>query len=461
MITLITEFDFHTYNELSGEEICEGELLLSPDHQLGAYWVHEDFLRFAISSKTDRGPVISIQELQPTSDPPLFEVESFSVPQQSGRFSFSPVSFHGSFVSEVEVVIINVRDEDFLLQIKAAQLLYTPPGHFSPDGHLFACGTLQKAVYIWENTPAGYLAWRILRPRLAFDGFLFSPTGVSILSWGPGGVQLLHSDSPDNSPSPNKVESYHQNRNHLVACSAGGTCIATGRQGDTIITVLNLLGTVQQSINTNVQIRDIKIVDDTIFVTDGRKLVSWHFDTQERGGSTHTTRRKNEALRVHVGTEPFALSNDCSQIAFTLKGTVFLYDVGPRRVIGNFITSGSVIDIQFSPDGYQLWFIVNPSSGDTPISYHVELVRGRDSCFANATTRPLESGWSWDSLFRSPHECRIIGSWSEWVSDPRGNVLWLPPSWRTTYGLEARWNGKLLALVDGHHPEPIIIEFQP
>ena len=37
-ITLVTGPHFHMYG-LSGEQICEGELLPSPGDQLGAHWV--------------------------------------------------------------------------------------------------------------------------------------------------------------------------------------------------------------------------------------------------------------------------------------------------------------------------------------------------------------------------------------------------------------------------------------
>ena len=92
--------------------------------------------------------------------------------------------------------------------------------------------------------------------------------------------------------------------------------------------------------------------------------------------------------------------------------------------------------------------------------YRVELDGAEGQCFGNVAVESLKGEWSWDDIFRSPDEHRIIGSGSEWVSGSRDKVLWLPPSWRTNRGLEARWDGKVLALVDGHHPEPIIIEFK-
>ena len=431
--------------------MCDGELLPSSDHQLGAYWAEKDTLRFATGVETGGEFVIDIRELQPKSGG-LRTVESFHVPPQDGKFSFSPNSRHASFVSEREIVILDVPNPKVLFQTKATQLLYTPPGHFSPDGRLFACGVSHEEICIWGNTPDGYVRRNSLKPRLPFDGFLFSPSAISIIGWGPGGVQLLRLDDRIDPPPPDGTGPHRQNGNHLVAYSAGGTHVATARQGHSVVTIIDLSNARPKSVDMNLQIRDIKIVDDAIFVTDGRKLVSRRLGEGEG---------EKETIRVHVGPGPLALSNDCSQIAFTLKGTVFLYDVKARKVLGNLATGGSVIDIQFSPDERQLRFIVNPSDENAAsVCYCADLERKRSPCFGNVTTECLGGDWSCDSLFRSDDEYRIVGSGSEWVSGSRGNVLWLHPSWRTKNGLEAKWNGKFLTLVAGHHPEPIIIEFQ-
>jgi WD40 repeat protein len=456
--TLIANPRISTYHGIDGERVRKGGRLLLPDDQLGAQWAHDESLRFAISFKTDGNLVINIQELQPTSDPPLPVVESFSVPLQGGIFSFSPVSFHASFVSETDIVILDVRNPETPFQAKVTRGLYTPPGHFSPNGRFFACGTSRGEICIWENTPAGYTPWSSLRPRLPFEGFLFSPATVSILTWGPGGVQLLHPDNRADSPAPDKASPRHQSENHLVACSEDGKHIVTTRRGDSVITVLDLSSAIRRPIKTGVEIWDTKIVGNIIFVTDGRWLSTQHLETDSTAPGACGVRSENVPILAHVGTEPFALSNDCSQIAITLEWTVFLYDVEAHKILGQLATQGSVIDIRFSPDGAQLWLIVNPRRGNNSMCYCVGLEGVEGQCFVNVATECLEG--SWDDVFRSTDKCRITGSGSGWVSDPRGKVLWLPPSWRTERGLEARWNGNVLALVDGHHPEPTIIEFK-
>jgi WD40 repeat protein len=230
-ITHIVEGDYHTYDLPTGTRLCNSELLQSHNHQLGAHWTHGEFLRFATSLEIDGRFVIDVRELQPTSDPPLLVVESLPVPPQGGRFSFSPVSFHASFVSETEVIILDVRDSKVLLQTKTTQLFYTPPGHFSPNGRFLACRSSREEIFTWENTTAGYVPWNPLRPQSPPEGFLFSPTAISILSWGPGGVQLLHPSNHVNTLPTSKIEPHGQGNNHLlVASPTGRTHVTTTQQ---------------------------------------------------------------------------------------------------------------------------------------------------------------------------------------------------------------------------------------
>ena len=120
----------------------------------------------------------------------------------------------------------------------------------------------------------------------------------------------MHPDNRTNPPAPDEAEPRHQSENHLVAYSEDGKHIVTTRRGDSVITVLDLSSAIRRPINASVEIRDIKIVGNIIFVTDGRWLSTQHLETDNTtpGG----VRSENVPILAHVGTEPFALSNDCS-----------------------------------------------------------------------------------------------------------------------------------------------------
>ena len=468
-IALLDGGTFCAYDGLTGTQVCGGPLSRSPFHQLGAHWAHRGSLRFATSSDTDEGLVISIYELQTTSEPPLFMVDSFPTPPYRGEFSFSPVSFHASFVTKEEVVILNLRDQKNTFQTKAGQHLYRPQGCFSPDGCFFACGTEGQEVHIWKNTPTGYVPWNTIVPRLPSNGFSFSASGTSILSWGPEGTQLLDQDNHLNPPSPDKTVSAHRRRKHLVAYSSDSTRIATAQQEGSVIVILDpLSGTPRQSIDTNTQIRDIGIVDDTIHVMDAHGLISWHLEAAGTAWDIRDARRVAVELATHTrggDVERMVLSHNCSQIAFNIGETVFLYDVKAREIVDKRTMDDEVTDIQFSPDGHHLCVttIVGIYNGYERPSIHcfVKLEVGEDRRFTSVTKEFLQDEWSKDSLLR-PHNGYCIGSGSDWVEDSGGSkVLWLPTSWRTEHGLGARWSGNFLAIVGGHNTAPVIVEFRP
>ena len=458
-ITLITRFDFHTYDRLNGEQVCEGELPLPSNYNLGACWVHKESLQFAISSKTGQEHVISIQELQPTSNPPFHVVKSFSIPPQKGRFSFSQLLFYASFVSQEEIVILDARDSKILFRANDVPS-YGGVGDFSHDGTFYAFVEKERDIQILKHTSTGYVRWSSLRPRFSWDGFSWSPTSISILCWGDSIIQLLH---PENFHSPISpiVANHGEHTDYLVAYSADQTYIITTQYGGSTITVLNLSDTTQQLIDTDAAICDIKVVGDTIFVIDRKRFNNSHLMIGGWVNGGHSIRREDTTLHIHMNGL-LALSNNCSQVAFTSRKSAFLYDIKAQRVLGDLITDGDdIIHIQFSPNESQLWFIVDlPDDNEKHKCYRVELDRAKDPCFGQVTIEDLEDEWSLDSLFRSPDQCRIVGKRSKWISDPRGNILWLPLNWRKNHGLNARWDGNLLTLLSGYHPEPIIIEFQ-
>jgi len=464
-IAVIGGHTFSMYDGLKGTRLC-GDVLPSPfNGGLVAHWTREGSLWLVTGSINDGHHAIDIWDLRVTSNSPLSLVKSFPAPPHNNNIFFSPVSFHASFVAGMEVIILDVRDSRVLFRTEAAQSLYTPPGRFSPDGRFFACRTFGNGVRVWKNTSTGYTPWSNLQPRLPFTGLSFSPTSNSVLSWGSGGIQLSNPDNRLSPPTPNNIKSNHQQGGHLVAYSADGVHIATARRENRIVTILDpLSGTPRQSIDTNMQIQDIRIVGNTVFVADGHKLIGWDLDA---GGDAYNARRTivDETVAIGVHAKHLMISHDCSRIAFTSGESLFLYDVQAREVISEYTVGEGVIDMRLSPNRHGVQLVMCgailhvDTLGDT---YNVvELEMTKDGRFADdAPGGRLGDGWSTDRLLRS-QEYRIV-SGSEWVEDSGGGkLLWLPPSWRTVRGLDVRWDGNLLAFVGSRRQKPIIIEFQP
>jgi len=479
-------YQFYIYDALKDTQFM-ADPVPSFDPRPYAHWTRKDSLHFATSFEIDGHVLIEIRELQQTSHP-LPAVKSFRVPLHRGGFSFSPVSFHASFVAKTDLVILDVRDSRILLEVKATQSSFIPPGHFSSDGRFFVCRTEEPRIFVWENGSTGYGPWNNLRPRLLFEGLSFSPSMSSILTWGPQGIQVLN---PGNRPaflSPNEAGYHHKRRNHLVAYSADGALIATTRQKDHVIKILeNLSGSPHRLIDTGMEILDIKIVDNTICMASSCGLVWWDLETGERAHRAQDI--IDRTMVIDPTANPSALSHDCSQIAFVVPTTqtYLLFDVSPVEVClwreglpptrvtlydpeARMSTPGCdrapVINIQSSPNQRGFWLLVTMStrllSADVPPTSYlpVELETLADGSLRKVTKELLGSPWPWVNLFSCGYGIGI-GS-EEWVVDPEGRkVLWLPPGWRTKNVEDVRWDGNFLAFLHGRHPDPIIIQFRP
>ena len=152
-------------------------------------------------------------ELQPAPSPSFIFLSSFSVPFFTENFCLSPVNLHASFIRQGEVVILNA-DSKILLQDEVFVERYPRPACFSPDGRFFARHTRGQDIIIWENTSSGYVIWNILRPLLRFENFSFSPSGTSVLSWGPRGTQLLDAKKIESSRSSTLCQALRNNSLH-------------------------------------------------------------------------------------------------------------------------------------------------------------------------------------------------------------------------------------------------------
>jgi WD40 repeat protein len=437
---------FWTYNTLKGTLIYANQLTPPSHFPIGAFWVHEESLRFSTCFKNNGKYVVNIQEFQPASTPllPLSLIKQFFVPPCGGRFSFSPVSFHASFVTQTKATVLDVQDSRILLQFRANLIL---SGHFSLDGCFFACHVSEGEVHIWKNTSTGYIPWSNPQAREEFSKFSISPTMPSILTWGSDGIQLLEFSNCPSGLSPNKNVDLISIHHFMVAYSVDGAHIAMARSQRSAVTVLDTLSNTTQSFDAEMKIMDIKIVNSTIITADEHKLVSWHPET---GEPVH-----QEVLPTPASTSFLVLSRDCSQIAFGDEEMVFLYDVQAQRILySHSLGHSPVEDIRFSPDEHQLWFLTRNN-----YDFIEKLERGKDGKVVSVTMECPRGGWSWVDIF-SPHGWKIRNE-SRCIEDSGGNrLLHLPLSW-PMHWLDIRWDGNFLAFVACDLPDPIIIEFHP
>ncbi|KAF9784597.1 hypothetical protein BJ322DRAFT_1195506 [Thelephora terrestris] len=422
--------------------------------QLGSHWIHGESLYFVTHSLYPNSE-ISIREFQPTStpSPPDFKltptlshpvIQLFQVPQHAGEFSFSPASFHASFVTPKEVIIVDVCD------LLANALLYTrtidphyrnSPGIFSPDGRLFACRTLSNDISVWKNTPTGYIPWSTVRARLSLRGFSFSPISTSILAWGLGGIQLLCPDngvSLSTSLTPDMMEPGL--RDHLVTSSTDGKWIAITRKLGCIVTILDALsGIPQYSINMGPEIQSIRLVDNTLLVLARNRLARWDLETG--------------CAREVIGYALYGLFEADETRALVL------YDVKSSQIshCSAPYLFQSIGDIRFSLCGSKLGLSCSGARGKNTRFMQVEIKGGE---FGGAH-HWIRSRWQLLALLPS-YDGFHIGCGGRWVEDSKGRkVFWLPLNLKVQDVDDVVWEGNCLAFVNGDHKEPIIIQFKP
>ena len=446
----IQEGNFYLYDTFNGTLLFQDRIVPSQGSGFGAHWTHDSALQFATSFERGGRLVINIYELQQILTSPPHKLSSFSVPPQTGRFSFSPISFHASFVTDTKVVILDVQNARLLLHTEVAQIVQSS-GQFSFDGCFFAYQISEYEIHIWQNTSTGYVPWNSLTSRLSVKEFLWSPTSDSILCWCSGGMLLLH---PGNHPDPlslDKEPSGHHG-DHVVVCPADCAYIAMAQRGKGVITVIDSLsGTTQWVIDTGMEIQEVKMTNNTLYVVDAHKLVSWYLGA---GGSVPGV---HETLAIGANARKLTLSYDCTQIAFMREWkTVSLYDIKGQKILKSFEWGEDrPSQIQFSPDGHQLWCVGSLwSSTGGPLV--MKLNTAEDWNSIEVISKKAEDYSSWTNIF-SPNGYHV-GMGTVWVMDYGGRkILWLPPHWR----VRVKWEGNFIASVDHDLPAPIVIEFQP
>lgn len=446
-----------SYSVLSGIRLGEDCIGLPRGEALGAHWICNGSLRLATKFETSGRLGINIRELHPTSDPSYPVIRTFSIPPRDGEFCFSPASFHAAFFTTTRIDIFNVQSSRVLLHTEVEQLLITL-GCFSPSGSFFACGTADCQIYVWKNGSAGYVPWTTLQPRLPFFGFSFSPTKASILTWGQKGIQLLSLGNPNSFLPPN-INNPPQNKNHLVACSLDGKHIAATQQGEGVITLLDpLLATPLQFATVDDQVFDLRIIGNTVIAVNGFNIFRWDLELGETGSGVGGARRGVTIEPLGTSLHPssirqLALSNDCSQIGYVLRGRrkVFMFDIKSKQ-LRKCETQTKPIGVHFSPDGHQLWVFMDKQLSSCDF-LQFEVV-------GDELVDVTRQGISWVGHQHSPYGYHV-GTGFKWVEGPGGRkLLWLPPNWREDNGLGVRWEGSFLVLVNGYHPKPIIIKFQ-
>ena len=141
-------------------------------------WTHGESLLLAVISET----TIAIWEVGFTPGATLTEVEvpptpdRFHIDHVEG-FQFLPTPCRLAFISwDSGVLVWDFQNSRCLLECTATE--FHPRMSFSSNGHFFACPAIESDIYLWKESPTGYIPHRILADtRVVF--VCKSPTGIN------------------------------------------------------------------------------------------------------------------------------------------------------------------------------------------------------------------------------------------------------------------------------------------
>ena len=409
-------------------------------------WPQGDSLRFATSVAT----TITIWEAGFTSHAAPVVVEILPAPDgfdhiERKRVQFLPALRRLALAFEEKVQIWDARNSRYLLCCTDARFL--PTMSFSSDGHFFACQTARSEVYLWRESPAGYVLHNILSSTAVYSCLLLSHNGESIVAFGRT-IRLWHTKRSTTS-TPNVLPRAPQHTdNFFLDFSRDATLAVAAMQKGNTIMVLDLeSGVLRSTINVGMEVYGLRVTKNAIAVMGDQKITRWAMPGMDLQ-SNYPTILLKDALSGRVVNG--SISPDFRHAAFTLgPPTKYLYFlslplVGHSKPIS---TTGGVVP-WFAPDGRSLWCADERGvSGEWDLANQQGVLKS-----ARVSLEHPPEGYPWAS------SCgyQVTKDW--WIRSPDGKrLLMLPPHWQSD-AVRRMWKEKFLALLHCGLPEPVILE---
>ena len=419
-------------------------------------WTHGEFLRCI----TVKPGFITIWEAGFTSIHTLVEVQSLLAPGNINCASeslFLPPLSRLAYIYR-GVLVWDAQNSKLLLNFVDAP---KPMGiSFSPDGQFFACGTYGCEIYLWKDSPTGYVLHQKVVSTAHFPQRPFlSPNGESIVVLSPSATQLWR--TIDSNPSLSSIPT-DEWTSFILEFSPDKKLAAVAWLQENIATVLDpKSGDLLLIVDTGMKVLSLRVTGSTIIVVGDGKVVTWGLPTGDHAlnirvninDSVHTTMfgysLPNETILV-----PFAsISHDLNHIAvLTHQEGLNIYDGSTGKQLANVTTHG--FRPWFTPDGHQVWCIQSYGvSGPVTAGWMII----KDSKSDLTKLEPLgqnerpSGGFPWLS-------CDYQVTADGWVVSPYGKRLfWLPHRWRFDE-TSRTWGGQFLGLLERNLPEAIILE---
>ena len=447
-------------------------------------WAYGESLRFATISKRTRA--ITIWEVGFTSDATPTGVETLPAPDAYdnvyGSLELLPAPCRLALVFLDGILVWDVQNSKYLLHSTNNGVNFKGRMSFSSDGRFFACSA-ESDIYLWKESPTGYILHKKLPFRTEHPSPLLSRNGESIVVFGDHTIRLWRTKSlitspsstpPINPPSstslitpPSSTSTRAQRtKNFVLDFSPDGVLAAVTVQDGKTVIVLNLKsGVPQLTIDASMWVYGIRVIGNTVVVKGGDgKVITWNLPagncvSDARMGLEDSSQIMNLDRPWYSPVGGAAISPDSRHIA-TIAGSphpycLSIYSTSTGKRLGETSIDGTTpgTTAWFSPDGCDVWCVRDSSEACRVW----RVCRGRDALEASESEwRTVDvEGYPW----RSSRGYQVTNDW--WILGPdRKRLLMLPPPFQS-YVVHRVWKGRFLALLHGGLLEPVILELDP
>jgi len=425
-------------------------------------WTYGGSLRFATADAT----TITIWEVGFTSGATPTQVETLPIPDgfdptvlphavytdhRARNARFLPIPCRLALTFTDKVMVWDFRNSKCLLHHILDTGFY-PTMSLSSDGRFFACSTAESDVYLWKESPTGYILHKVLVSDVSRSGPLLSRNGESIAMFGDRTIRLWRTESFTTPPSSVSTRAPRRTEDFVLDFSPHGMLTVTARQGDNTVTVLNLKsGVPQLTIDARMEIYGLGVIGNTVVVIGDVKAITWNLSAAGLEGSSRTINyRRCDWLSVNLGA---SISSDSRHIAVTMRNLIAnkslnIYSASTGEELGYGFTRGHIP--RFSPDGCDIWCANDKGEAEVWRVGGGQKVLERLEQTVDIEDPP--EGYPWGSSLG----CRVTDDW--WILGPDGKrLLMLPPPWQSDM-VQRVWKGRFLALLHGGLSEPVILE---
>ena len=414
-------------------------------------WTLGESLRFATTNAT----TITIWEVGFIPGATPTEVKTLLPPvdfdgERPGDAQLHPAPYRLAFVSQGRILVWDVRNSRYLLDCADAK--FYPQMSFSSDGHFFTCAAEGSNVYLWKESPAGYMLHGTFTFSVRYPNPLLAQNGKAIVAFGHSRTIQLRRTESFLTPSSNiLIRTPQLAKDFTLDLSSDGTLAVVARRWESTVTVLSLgSGVPQLTIDANMEVYGLGVIGNTAVIIGKQKVIAWDLPARDcvpgaRVGLEDSSWTISLANSQHFDPTGASISPDSRHIALIDMFGLYIYSVSTGELLWENSRSGGIP--WFSPDGCDVWCVKD--SGQAEV-WNVGGGRKVSGPLVNIEHPPEGYPWGLSCGYR------VTDDW--WVLSPDGRrLLILPPTWQS-YPTQRVWKGKFLALLHYELSEPVILE---